>query len=197
MSTVQTPERRPFRAVGGLRWLIGYAAFGIGVSTLYATTGFGFPCPFRELTGWECPFCGGTRLGSALLHGDVAAAFAYNPLVFVSLVARRPGRRAVDGRGAGRPGGAPAGAGGEVAGSAGCAVPDLLAGVARPGGRALVGAYVACCRNLLLSGRRPRSAAVRSAAASCRSGERAAECTDETLSDPLRILGEQTYGTYI
>lgn len=65
---------------------MGYAAFGLGVSTLYATTGFGFPCPFRELTGWECPFCGGTRLGSALLHGDVAAAFAYNPLVFVSLV---------------------------------------------------------------------------------------------------------------
>jgi hypothetical protein len=87
MSTVQTPERRPFQAVGGLRWLIGYAAFGIGVSTLYATTGFGFPCPFRELTGWECPFCGGTRLGSALLHGDVAAAFAHNPLVFVSLIA--------------------------------------------------------------------------------------------------------------
>jgi hypothetical protein len=66
--------------------LVGYAAFGLGVSTLYATTGVGFPCPFRALTGWECPLCGGTRLGSALLHGDVAAAFAYNPVVFVSLV---------------------------------------------------------------------------------------------------------------
>ena len=86
MSTVETPERRPFRAGGGLRWLIGYATFGVGVSILYATTGFGFPCPFRELTGWECPFCGGTRLGSALLHGDIPAAFAYNPLVFLSLV---------------------------------------------------------------------------------------------------------------
>lgn len=86
MTSVQARERRPFRAVGGLRWLVGYAAFGLGVSTLYATTGIGFPCPFRELTGWECPFCGGTRLGSALLHGDVGAAFAYNPLVFVSLV---------------------------------------------------------------------------------------------------------------
>ena len=86
VSDVEAPPRRPFQAVGGLRWLVGYAAFGLGISTLYATTGFGFPCPFRELTGWECPFCGGTRLGSALLHGDVAAAFAYNPLVFVSLV---------------------------------------------------------------------------------------------------------------
>jgi hypothetical protein len=66
--------------------LVGYAAFGLGISTLYATTGVGFPCPFRAMTGWECPFCGGTRLGSALLHGDVGAAFAYNPVVFVSLV---------------------------------------------------------------------------------------------------------------
>lgn len=87
VSGVEAPRRRPFEAVGGLRWLVGYAAFGLGISTLYATTGFGFPCPFRELTGWDCPFCGGTRLGSALLHGDIAAAFAYNPLVFVSLVA--------------------------------------------------------------------------------------------------------------
>jgi hypothetical protein len=86
VSTVPTRERQPFQAVGGLKWLAGYAAFGLGVATLYATTGVGFPCPFRALTGWECPFCGGTRLGAALLHGDVAAAFAYNPLVFMSLV---------------------------------------------------------------------------------------------------------------
>ena len=86
MTSVQAPERRPFQAVGGLKWLVGYAAFGVAVSGLYAATGVGFPCPFRELTGWECPFCGGTRLGAALLHGDIAAAFAYNPVVFVSLV---------------------------------------------------------------------------------------------------------------
>jgi hypothetical protein len=86
VSSVQTRDRRPFEAVGGLRWLAGYAAFGLGIATLYATTGIGFPCPFRALTGWECPFCGGTRLGAALLHGDVVAAFAFNPLVFLSLV---------------------------------------------------------------------------------------------------------------
>jgi hypothetical protein len=83
---VQTPQRRGFSAAGGLKWLIGYAAFGLGVSALYAGAGIGFPCPFRALTGWECPFCGGTRLGSALLHGDLAGAFGYNPVVFVSLV---------------------------------------------------------------------------------------------------------------
>ena len=86
MPAVRAPERRPFEAVGGLRWLVGYAAFGLSIATLYATTGIGFPCPFRAVTGWECPFCGGTRLGAALLHGDVAGAFAFNPVVFVSLV---------------------------------------------------------------------------------------------------------------
>lgn len=86
VTTAPAPERPPFAAVGGLRWLAGYAAFGIGVAGLYAATGIGFPCPFRALTGWDCPFCGGTRLGAALLRGDVAAAFAFNPVVFLSLV---------------------------------------------------------------------------------------------------------------
>lgn len=86
MSSAPAANQPAFRAIGGLRWLAGYAAFGLSISTLYATTGIGFPCPFRAVTGWDCPFCGGTRLGSALLHGELAAAFAFNPLVFVSLV---------------------------------------------------------------------------------------------------------------
>lgn len=86
VSAARQSTSRSFQAVDGLKWLAGYAAFGLGVSALYASTGIGLPCPFRALTGWECPFCGGTRLGSALLHGDIAAAFRYNPVVFISLV---------------------------------------------------------------------------------------------------------------
>jgi len=86
-SVATTARAAEFQPVHGLWWLGGFAAFGIGLSALYAATGRGFGCPFRALTGWDCPFCGGTRLGSALLHGDVAAAFAFNPLVFVGLVA--------------------------------------------------------------------------------------------------------------
>lgn len=67
--------------------LTGTAVFGIGASALYAGTGLGFPCPFRAATGWDCPFCGGTRMGTALLHLDVTAAFWFNPLAFVGLVA--------------------------------------------------------------------------------------------------------------
>jgi hypothetical protein len=58
----------------------------LALSALYATTGLGLPCPFRLLTGWDCPLCGGTRMGEALLHGDVQAAFGFNPLALVGLV---------------------------------------------------------------------------------------------------------------
>ncbi len=85
MSTASNPARSPFRATSGLRWLVSFGAFGVGLSALYATTGFGLGCPFRALTGWDCPFCGGTRLGSALLHGDPVSAFWFNPVVFVGL----------------------------------------------------------------------------------------------------------------
>lgn len=80
------PDVRPFRAVDGLAVLGGIASCGVGLSAVYAGTGFGLPCPFRMATGWDCPLCGGTRLGGALLRGDVAAAFAFNPVVFVGLV---------------------------------------------------------------------------------------------------------------
>jgi hypothetical protein len=40
-------------------------------------------CPFLAATGLACPGCGTTRALRALLHGEVAAAFAFNPLLFV------------------------------------------------------------------------------------------------------------------
>ena len=48
-------------------------------------TGF-FPiCPFRAVTGFTCPGCGSTRGLHRLLHGDVVAAFEFNPLLILSL----------------------------------------------------------------------------------------------------------------
>lgn len=83
--SVQPYLAKPFDPRSGLRAIGGFVAFGFGVSALYAATGIGFPCPFRLLTGWECPLCGGTRLGAALLHLRPAQAFADNPLVFLGL----------------------------------------------------------------------------------------------------------------
>ena len=42
-------------------------------------------CMFHAITGWHCPGCGGTRCAHALVHGELARALAYNPLLVVSL----------------------------------------------------------------------------------------------------------------
>ena len=42
-------------------------------------------CPFRYLTGWQCPACGGTRLAYDLLHRDVARAWQDNALLLLVL----------------------------------------------------------------------------------------------------------------
>ena len=45
-----------------------------------------FPaCPFRSLTGFTCPGCGSTRAMHRLIHGDVIAAFQFNPLFVLAL----------------------------------------------------------------------------------------------------------------
>ena len=43
------------------------------------------PCAFRALTGLPCATCGATHCVLALMHGHVAEAFAWNPLVFAAL----------------------------------------------------------------------------------------------------------------
>lgn len=42
---------------------------------------FLIPCQFHALTGLYCPGCGGTRAVLCLLHGNLAAAFFYHPVV--------------------------------------------------------------------------------------------------------------------
>ncbi|HZE67958.1 MAG TPA: DUF2752 domain-containing protein [Pyrinomonadaceae bacterium] len=49
-------------------------------------TSSGYPsCPFRTLTGLQCPGCGSTRALHQLLHGHPVAAFEFNPLLVLSL----------------------------------------------------------------------------------------------------------------
>ncbi|MHA3021111.1 DUF2752 domain-containing protein [Mycobacterium sp. BMJ-28] len=64
--------------------------------------GFLFPgCPFKMLTGFDCPACGGLRMTHDLLNGNVGAAAVDNifllvglPLLLTWLVVRwRGGRR--------------------------------------------------------------------------------------------------------
>lgn len=59
---------------------------GVGVGGVHLVTGLGVPCPFRALTGWLCPLCGGTHMMEALLRGDIAAAWVANPVALVVAV---------------------------------------------------------------------------------------------------------------
>lgn len=43
------------------------------------------PCLFHQLTGLYCIGCGATRAMSALLRGDLAAAFSYNAFLLIWL----------------------------------------------------------------------------------------------------------------
>lgn len=82
MSLDQTLPR-PFRAALIWATLVAAAAY------LYifepGKTGFFPACPFRALTGFTCPACGSTRSLHKLLHGDVVAAFHFNPLLVLAL----------------------------------------------------------------------------------------------------------------
>ena len=63
--------------------------------------GFFPACPFKTLTGFECPGCGGLRMTHDVLHGDFGAAVMDNVFLLVGLpslvvwlaVRRRRGRR--------------------------------------------------------------------------------------------------------
>jgi hypothetical protein len=49
------------------------------------TSGVFPPCPLHYLTGWYCPGCGSLRAIHQLLHGNLSAAWALNPLTVLLL----------------------------------------------------------------------------------------------------------------
>ncbi len=69
-------------------WL-GMAAALSGAVALFfydpAMHGFYPRCFFKLASGLDCPGCGGLRATHQLLHGNIGAAFALNPLFIVAL----------------------------------------------------------------------------------------------------------------
>ena len=81
-----TSESRGYRKF----FLFAGAAVAVGVVVIMfffnpAEHGFFPRCFFRMVTGWDCPGCGGLRAAHQLLHGEVRAAFALNPLLVLAL----------------------------------------------------------------------------------------------------------------
>jgi hypothetical protein len=77
---------------------LGWRKHGLLATTLAAFVGMGLleffdpatsrifpPCPVHYLTGWYCPGCGSLRAIHQLLHGNLRAAWAMNPLTVVLL----------------------------------------------------------------------------------------------------------------
>ncbi|MEY2693731.1 MAG: hypothetical protein RL142_79 [Actinomycetota bacterium] len=62
-------------------WWSATAVGVLGYLTLWPRE-YRIPCLFHAATGLLCPGCGTTRSLTALLHGDVATALAFNPLIY-------------------------------------------------------------------------------------------------------------------
>jgi len=75
-----------------------YAALATGAATAGALAYVGIndphrpgslflACPFKMLTGWNCPACGGLRMTHDLLHANLSAAVVDNVFLLVGLPA--------------------------------------------------------------------------------------------------------------
>jgi hypothetical protein len=72
-------------AIAGFVWL-GITAGSVFLFLFNPTQVGFFPrCPFRALTGFQCPGCGSTRACYELLHLHPVAAFKLNPLMMLTL----------------------------------------------------------------------------------------------------------------
>lgn len=80
--------------LGNRQWRYGAVAAGIPVAGAVGYVGVidphrpgsPFPlCPFRLLTGWDCPACGGLRMLHDLLHADLPAAAMDNVFLLAGI----------------------------------------------------------------------------------------------------------------
>lgn len=79
------PAGRLNRVVLGIGALLAAALTCIGLVDPHDPESFFPVCPFRLLTGWNCPGCGGLRMIHDVLHGHLAAAAADNLLLLVGI----------------------------------------------------------------------------------------------------------------
>ena len=77
-------RRRRYPALGAGALLVGALGY-VGLVDPHKPDSV-FPiCPFRLLTGWNCPACGGLRMVHDVLHGDLAAAISDNAFLLVGI----------------------------------------------------------------------------------------------------------------
>ena len=79
------PHRLRLYAAAGTGALVAGALGYVGLADPHNTNSVYPLCPFKWLTGWNCPFCGGLRMAHDLLHGDLAATINDNVFLLVGI----------------------------------------------------------------------------------------------------------------
>ena len=80
-----SPHRRRLYGAAGSGVLLAGALGYIGFVDPHSTSSVYPLCPFKLLTGWNCPFCGGLRMTHDLLHGNLAASVNDNVFLLVGI----------------------------------------------------------------------------------------------------------------
>jgi len=75
---------RRLRGPLGTATALGVATLALQVRDPHRHASWGL-CPFKALTGWDCPLCGGLRAVNDLGHGQLAEA-AHSNLLFVASI---------------------------------------------------------------------------------------------------------------
>lgn len=80
-----TSLRRRKILFGVLSVIIAVAVIIIYYNFNPADSGWVFQCPSKLVAGYDCPACGAQRALHAGLHGDISAAWHFNPFLFIGL----------------------------------------------------------------------------------------------------------------
>jgi hypothetical protein len=79
-----TRRLRRYEALGSAALLAGALGY-VGLVDPHKPDSIFPVCPFRLLTGWNCPACGGLRMIHDVLHSDLAAAITDNAFLLVGI----------------------------------------------------------------------------------------------------------------
>jgi hypothetical protein len=101
LNTARAGSTKLYTALGTGALFAGALTY-VGVNDPHNRDAIFPPCPFKMLTGWNCPACGGLRMTHDLIHGNLAAAVVDNVYLLVGIPAliawilyrRRTGRPA-------------------------------------------------------------------------------------------------------
>ncbi len=79
------PHRHRLYTAAGTSVVLAGALGYVGLVDPHNTNSLYPQCPFKWLTGWNCPFCGGLRMTHDLLHSDLAASINDNVFLLVGI----------------------------------------------------------------------------------------------------------------